>query len=29
MAEFVNRYGSEDQCEAVLMAARWPEGFRC
>ena len=29
MAEFLDRYGSEDQCEAALIAARWPEGFAC
>ena len=29
MAEFMDRYGSEDQCEEVLMASRWPDGFVC
>ncbi|GAB1413870.1 MAG: IS1595 family transposase [Rhodocyclaceae bacterium] len=29
MTEFLDRYGSEEQCEAALAAARWPEGFRC
>jgi len=29
MAEFLNRYGSEDQCEAALVASRWPQGFAC
>ena len=29
MAEFLNRYGSEAQCEAALEAMRWPDGFRC
>ena len=29
MAEFMERYGSEDRCEAELVAARWPKGFRC
>ena len=29
MAEFVQRYGTEDKCEAALVAARWPEGFTC
>jgi ribosomal protein L37AE/L43A len=29
MAEFVERYGSEDKCEAALVAARWPSGFAC
>ena len=29
MAEFFERYGSEQQCEAALFAARWPSGWRC
>lgn len=29
MAEFLDRYGSEDKCEAALAASRWPDGFRC
>jgi len=29
MAEFMDRYGSEDQCEAALVASRWPDGFAC
>jgi ribosomal protein L37AE/L43A len=29
MAEFLDRYGSEAQCEAALVASRWPSGFRC
>ena len=29
LAKFVDRYGSEEQCEAALVAARWPDGFRC
>ena len=29
MAEFFERYGSEDQCHAALVALRWPEGFVC
>ena len=29
MADFLDRYGNEDKCEAALMASRWPEGFRC
>jgi len=29
MAEFVERYGSEDKCEAALIASRWPRGFAC
>jgi hypothetical protein len=29
MAEFFERYGSEQQCEAALFAARWPAGWRC
>jgi ribosomal protein L37AE/L43A len=29
MAEFMDRYGSEDKCEAALATSRWPDGFRC
>ena len=29
MAEFFDRYGSDDQCEAALVASRWPQGFAC
>ena len=29
MAEFLDRYGTEAQCEAALVAARWPDGFVC
>jgi len=29
MVEFLDRYGSEDKCEAALAASRWPDGFRC
>lgn len=29
MMEFMDRYGSEDQCAAALMASRWPQGFAC
>ena len=29
MAEFMDRYGSDAQCEAALIAARWPQGFAC
>jgi hypothetical protein len=29
MAEFMDRYGSDDQCEAALIASRWPSGFAC
>ena len=29
MAEFMQRYGTEELCEAQLVAARWPEGFVC
>src|SRR3954452_22885800 len=28
-AEFEERYGTEDECRAVVMAARWPNGFEC
>ena len=26
---FDRQYGSEEQCRAVVIAARWPGGFRC
>ena len=29
MAEFMERYGSDEKCEAALIAARWPSGFAC
>ena len=29
LAEFFERYGSEDQCHAALVALRWPDGFVC
>ena len=29
MAEFMDRFGSDDKCEAALVAARWPLGFAC
>jgi Zn ribbon nucleic-acid-binding protein len=29
MFEFLRRYGTEEQCEAALEAARWPSGFVC
>jgi transposase-like protein len=29
MPEFLERYGTESQCEAALEHARWPSGFRC
>jgi ribosomal protein L37AE/L43A len=29
MAEFMERYGSEEKCHAALVASRWPAGFRC
>jgi transposase-like protein len=27
--EFIERYGTEAQCEAALLQARWPTGFVC
>lgn len=27
--EFIDQYGSEEQCEAALLRARWPGGFVC
>jgi transposase-like protein len=29
LSEFHKRYGSEAQCEAALVAWRWPKGFVC
>lgn len=29
MAEFMDRYGSDERCEAALITARWPSGFAC
>ena len=29
MSEFFDRYGSPQQCEALVRAWRWPRGFVC
>lgn len=29
MAEFMQQYATQAQCEAALVAARWPDGFAC
>lgn len=29
MAEFLDKYGTEEKCHAALVTPRWPEGFRC
>ena len=29
LPEFMERYGTEEQCERALIAARWPSGFVC
>ena len=29
MADFMARYGNEEQCEEVLMTSRWPNGVVC
>ncbi len=29
MVEFMRLYGGQQQCEQALVAARWPQGFRC
>ena len=29
LLEFQRLFGSEEQCEAALEKARWPDGFRC
>lgn len=27
--QFLDQYGSQEQCESVLEASRWPDGFTC
>ena len=27
MAEFMDRYGTQEKCESALTASRWPAGF--
>ena len=29
MTEFFERYGTQEQCEAAVIAWRWPDGFHC
>ena len=29
MVEFMERYGQEEQCQAAVVAMRWPTGFVC
>ena len=29
MTEFMDRYGSDDKCEAALIESRWSAGFAC
>jgi transposase-like protein len=29
LREFVHQFWDEEQCEAALMAVRWPDGFKC
>ena len=29
LAEFMERYGTQEQCHAALVASRWPQGFVC
>jgi hypothetical protein len=26
---FEQQYGTEEQCQAIVVAARWPRGFEC
>ena len=28
-AAFERQYGTEEQCRAVVVASRWPDGFAC
>jgi hypothetical protein len=29
MPEFMNQYGTQEQCEGAVCASRWPEGYCC
>jgi transposase-like protein len=29
LPQFMERYGTEEQCEQAVIAARWPSGFTC
>lgn len=29
LVQFIERYGTEDQCARALFKARWPKGFEC
>ena len=29
MADFMDRYGMEEQCEEAVCSSRWPNGFAC
>jgi len=29
MREFLSLYGTEERCEAAIIASRWPRGFEC
>ena len=29
LPEFMNSFGTEEQCAKAVIAARWPNGFRC
>ena len=29
LASFLARFGTDAQCRASLVGARWPDGFRC
>src|SRR5215211_3818845 len=29
LAEFQDRFASEEDCRRYLLASRWPDGFRC
>ena len=29
LSQFIDNYGTEEQCEAVLEKSRWPNGYRC
>ena len=29
LSQFIDRYSTEEKCEAVLYESRWPDGYRC
>ena len=29
LSQFIDKYGTEEQCQAVVEQSRWPDGFKC